>query len=244
MLADIHCHLDEFQNPEEQIRKAKKTGVFLILSNSVDLKSMQKNLAISKKFDIVRCALGIHPNEINKMAQKDIDSAFAFVEENIASCSAIGETGLDFKYADEQQKSKQVLALKRHIEIANSADMAILVHSRMAREECLEMLEKNDAKKVVLHWFVSGEKLLEKALSLGYYISIGPSVLFEKHVQEFAKLVPPQNMLFETDAPVEYNGKRAEPAWVKEVSKKVAEIKSIEHEKLCNTVEKNLKALF
>lgn len=244
MLADVHCHLDEFTDPKEQIKKAELAGVDFILTNSVNLKSMQKNSELSKKFSSVKCAFGTHPNEIIKMSQKNIRDAIAFMEENVSLCSAIGETGLDLKYADEQQKSKQMLAFKRHIEIANSVDMPIIVHSRMAREECLEMLEKNDAKKVVLHWFVCGEKQLEKALSLGYHISIGPSVIFEKHVQEFAKLVPPQNLLFETDAPVKYNGKEAEPAWVKEVSRKVAEIKGIEHEKLCNIVEKNLKKLF
>ncbi|MCX8189870.1 MAG: TatD family hydrolase [Candidatus Diapherotrites archaeon] len=244
MLADIHCHLDEFSKPEDQIKNAEKMGVCLILTNSVDLKSMRKNMEISEKFRSVKCAFGIHPNEIIKMTNDEILSTITFIEKNISLCSAIGETGLDFKYANERQKAQQKSIFARHIEIAKNAKMPIIVHSRMAREDCLKILEKYEARKVVLHWFVSCENLLKKAISLGYYISIGPSVLFEKHVQEFAKLVPVESVLFETDAPVEYNGKKSEPAWIKDVATKVAEISGLSYGEICHIAKKNLEKLF
>ncbi|MCD6478591.1 MAG: TatD family hydrolase [Candidatus Diapherotrites archaeon] len=225
MLVDSHCHLNEFADVEMQVSKARQAGVMLMVSNSVDLKSMQDNLRIAHAFESVSCALGLHPNELSKMDERTIEEALSFIEKHSKECVAIGETGLDFKCASKQQRKIQLEAFAKHIELAERFDKPVIVHSRAARKECIELLERNGAKKVLMHWFVASEKLLAKVLELGYFVSIGPSVLFNEYVQRFAQSVPLKNILLETDAPVSYNGMRAEPCWISKVASKLADIK-------------------
>jgi len=244
MLADAHCHLDEIENLSECIKRAKLAGVDLILTNSVDLESMKKNLKISKKYKEVKCAFALHPNEIASMQADEIEEAFSFIEKNSSECIAIGETGLDFKYANAQQKEMQCNIFARHIELAKNIDKALIVHSRAARKECIEILELQNAKKVLMHWFIAEEKLLRKALDLGYFVSIGPSVLFQKHVQEFARKVPLENLLLETDSPVSYNAHNAEPSWIKAVAEKISELFGISRAHLEEQTWENFQRLF
>lgn len=244
MLADSHCHLNEFTDLEEQINKARRAGVLHIVSNSVDLKSMQQNLRIAGSFKSVSCAFGLHPNELSKMSDTAVERAFQFIEKNSEHCIAIGETGLDFKYADKKQREKQLEAFARHIELAWRFNKPIIVHSRGARSECLELLESKCAKKVLMHWFIGSEKLLKKVLKLGYFVSIGPSVLFSKHVQKFAKSLPLENLLLETDAPVSYSGARAEPCWIRNVASKLGEIYGVSVAKIEEQTWKNFLSLF
>jgi TatD DNase family protein len=244
MLVDSHCHLNEFADVKIQVSKAKQGGVLRIVSNSVDLKSMQDNLRIAHAFESVSCALGLHPNELSKMNEKTIEEAFSFIEKHSEECIAIGETGLDFKYANEQQRVVQLEVFAKHIELAKRFNKPVIVHSRAARKECLELLERNGAKKVLMHWFVANEKLLERVLELGYFISIGPSVLFNEYVQKFAQSLPLENVLLETDAPVSYNGKRAEPCWISDIASKLAEIYEVSVAKITEQTWKNFLRLF
>ncbi|MEM4663232.1 MAG: TatD family hydrolase [Candidatus Diapherotrites archaeon] len=248
MLADIHCHLDEFESAklDQELKKAFEEGISLVVTNSVNPKSMQKNLAISEKYPFVRCALGIHPNEITVENFSLLLKSTSFIEKNISNdcCVAIGETGLDYMFADPNQKELQLRLFEKHIELSKRFKKPIIVHSRGARKECIETLAKNEAEKVVLHWFISDEKLLEKAISLGYFVSIGPSILFQEHVINFAKKIPLENVLFETDAPVTYNGQAAVPCWVKKVAEKFCELKDISFNDMENIAALNLKTLF
>lgn len=245
MLADSHCHLNEFSNVEEQVERAVEAGVLQIVSNSVDLKSMRENLALSGQFKEVRCAFGLHPSNVLQMGHKKAELALEFIEENAKNCIAVGEIGLDFKYAEiEFQRKKQTEFFIKQIELAKGFNKPSIVHSRMARKECVELLEKSGAEKVLLHWFLSGEKLLRKAIDLEYFISVGPSVLFNEHVCRFLEKIPLECLLLETDAPVSYNGKRAEPCWIKEVAEKVASILELELNEVKKQTSKNFSKLF
>lgn len=244
MLADSHCHLDEFSDAAEQVERAKLAGVKAIVTNSVDLKSMRKNLELAEKFSSVSCALAIHPNELSGMTPEQIDEAFSFMEKNAMRCSAIGETGLDFKCASDAQKKIQIEVFERHIELAKKLGKPLIVHSRAARSICIEILEKHDAEKVLMHWFIASDALLSKVLGLGFFVSIGPAVLFNEHVQRFAKKVPIENLLLETDAPVSYNGKKAEPCWIRPVSEKISELLGVSQAEIEAKTWRNFEMLF
>ena len=245
MLADSHCHLDEFEDAAAQVKKALEKGVVEIVSNSVDLKSMERNLELARRFENVKCALGLHPSNILQMNLEEIERGLEFIEKNIKNCIAVGETGLDFKHAKTtEEKEKQKRIFIRHIEIANKYKKPIVVHSRMARKECVELLEEYSAQKVLMHWFVASDKLLAKVTNLGYFITIGPSVMFSKHMEEFVRKVPLQNLLLETDAPVRYNGKVAEPCWIEKIAETVAECLRIDIKLLECKLEKNFSKLF
>jgi len=245
MLADSHCHLNEFKDVAEQVKKAANAGVLQIVSNSVDLGSMHENLKLAERFKNVQCALGLHPSNVLQMRSEEIEHALAFIEENAAKCIAIGETGLDFKHAEtELQRVKQRELFTKQIELAKELDKPIIVHSRMARAECVKLLAEYNAEKVLMHWFVASDKLLQKVIKLEYFISIGPSILFNAHVRKFLEKVPIENLLLETDAPVSYNGKRAEPFWIRSVAEKAASVLQLEFEEIKSETGKNFSKLF
>lgn len=244
MFTDSHCHLDEFENPEEIASNAKKEGVKRIIACSVDLKSMQKSKKLSKIDGIFPC-FGIHPANALKMNNAEIEKAFEFIEKNKKICYGIGETGLDFKYAETpEQKLKQIELFKRQIELAKKLNLPIIVHSRMARKECIELLENSKIEKVLLHWFSSGENLLKKAFEKNYFISIGPSVLFNGYLSDFVKKSPLQNLLLETDSPVEFAGEKALPQWIPKIAEKISQIKEIDLKEIELNCEKNAEKLF
>jgi TatD DNase family protein len=197
-----------------------------IISNSVDLDSMKKNLELKKITAKVQVCLGLHPVKLLKLSEKEINESIKFIEDKINECIGIGESGLDFTTEKEDEREKQIKVFKQLIGIAKKYNKPIVVHSRKARKDVLEILEEEKAEKVLLHWFI-GEKHLDKIIEKKYFISLGPSILFNDFLKKFVEKIPLEIILTETDSPVEFNGKKAEPFWVKEVAEKIAEIKKI-----------------
>lgn len=246
MFADAHCHAHMLDNIEEELSKAKAANVGLIFSNSIDFESMRKNIELSRKFPQIKALLGIHPEEVIKMNANELNSAFEFIEENIKNCVGIGETGLDYKYAEtSEQRGMQKECFLRHIEIATNHSLPIVVHSRRAQNDALDLLEKNHAEKVLLHWFYANTKTLERAIKLGYYISVGPSILSNNSLWPMLKKYPLERILFETDCPaVVFEGQRVDFTWIPKVAKKLAEIREIPLEEIETLSENALKELF
>jgi len=239
MFIDVHCHLDSVGNAGEKIALAKRENVSLVVSNSVDLKSMEKNLSLAGEFPEVKAALGVHPSNSLSMSNEELEKSFSFVEENIKNAVAVGETGLDFKHADSaEKKDAQTRLFKRHISLALKSKKPIIVHSRMARRECVDLLAETGAEKVLLHWFLCGEKMLKEVTGKGWLYSIGPSVLENPATQKFASIASLENMVLETDCPVPFAGVPSEPAWIPRLAQKIGELKGISpHEVELKTTE-------
>ncbi|PIU21296.1 MAG: hypothetical protein COT15_02965 [Candidatus Diapherotrites archaeon CG08_land_8_20_14_0_20_34_12] len=246
MLIDAHCHASMFEDVEKELQNAKKANVNLLISNSVDFESMQKNIELAKKYKEIKILLGMHPEEVLNMQKKEIDEAFDFIEKNIKECIGIGETGLDYKYAEtKEQKEWQIDCFSRHIEIAKKYDLAIEAHSRRAQSVVLNMLEKAGAKNVLLHWFYADTKTVKKAMSLEYFISVGPSIISNESLKTIIENYPIEKILFETDCPaILFNGERVDSSWIQRVAKRVAEIKGISFGEIEEITENNAKKLF
>ncbi|MFH1586756.1 MAG: TatD family hydrolase [Candidatus Diapherotrites archaeon] len=245
MFVDAHCHLDWFRNPEKVVSAAEKAQVGLIISNSTDLDSMRKNLSLAEEFEIVSAAGGIHPKDMLFMEENEIRKGIEFLKKNLASFSAVGEVGLDYKHAKtKSQKELQEKYLQEFISLAMENKKPLIVHSRYSDEKLLEILEKNSPGKVLMHWFNNKKESIEKALDLGYFISAGPIILSDKKSSELTKLIPLESLLLETDAPVEFGGKAAEPSWIPKVAEKVAEIHGIPLKEIEETTSKNSLNLF
>ncbi|MFH1588261.1 MAG: TatD family hydrolase [Candidatus Diapherotrites archaeon] len=247
-LIDSHCHLNELSRMreiEETIKKAEENNVKTIISNSVDLNSMKKNIELQEKFSSVKCALGIHPSNILKMNEKEINEGIKFIEKNISKAIALGEIGLDFRHAETQeQKEKQRRIFQELIELGNKKRKALIVHSRYAGKNCLEMLEEKKSEKVLMHWFTNSIKEIQKAVELNYFISVGPSILNSIETQKIVKEIPMEFLLLETDCPVKFNGIPSEPFWIKEVAEKLSELKEISVEELTEQAFKNAVNFF
>ncbi len=245
MLADSHCHLDWFKNPVAAVLRARGKGVRMVLSNSTGLASMQKNLFLSAKSPGVLCALGIHPKDLLSMQENEIEGAIAFAGENIGRASAVGEVGMDFKYAKkDSERALQERVFREFVSIAIKHGKPVVVHARYAETRCLDVLEELNAKKVHMHWFTNSSANAARAVSLGYFISCGPVIFSDSASAEVVKSIPLESLMLETDAPVSFGGKESGPSWIPLVCDKVAELKGVSSEEVSEATGRNFSALF
>ncbi len=261
LLVDVHAHInhERFKNDlDEVIERAKNAGVKAIICNGVNSATNKEVLKLAQKYGIVKSSLGIYPIDalniklphldevgLTKDEELDVDKELKFIEKNKDKIIAIGEVGLDFKYLKEYEQ-KQRENFQKIIDLAKKIDKPLIVHSRSAEAQVLEMLEKNEIKKVVLHSFGGRKNLIKKGAELGYYFSIPPVVKRLQHFEIVISLVPLTQLLTETDAPwlSPDPERRNEPAFVIESIKKIAEIKKMTIEEVANNVFMNYQQLF
>jgi len=244
VFSDAHCHLSEFKNPESAVKEAVAEKVNAIVSNSVDLESMRRDLALSERFPEVKCALGLHPSNLLRMEEGEITEALAFLEANLEKAAAAGEIGLDFKHADTlEKKEKQRVLFRQQLGIAERCGKPVIVHSRFAAARAIELL-KGFKGGILFHWFSGTTEELEGAIGLGAFFSIGPAVEFSPPIREIAAAVPIGKMLTETDAPVPFGGVPSKPGWVPRVVEGIAAARQENPGEIERAVEKNFKNFF
>jgi len=253
MIIDSHCHLDMSDYAEEiddVIKRAQNAGVGLILTVATTPDEYDRALEIAKKYPFIYTAFGIHPEIAGK-------GYLITTEELIKKLKApkiiaVGETGLDYFYGSATKEAQKEL-LRTHCKAARQTNLPIIIHTRDADDDLIEIIEEELKKGTftgVIHCFSSGDKLAQKALEWGFYISFSGILTFKKAIelQEIAKKIPINRVLVETDAPflapVPYRGKRNEPAYVIETLKKLAALKEIDEGVLARQIEQNFRELF
>jgi len=247
MLNDSHSHLDLMTKEEfnTALENAKKFSIGKIISCSTSFASNEKNLELAKKYSQIKAAIGIYPLDLIELTELEIDKAFYFFKAEITKAIAIGEVGLDFKYSTkENEQEKQKNALARFIELANEYEKPLILHSRFAQRQVLEMLEKYKAKKALLHSFVDSPKLMKRATEKGYFISVGLGLLTNEEVQKNITNFPIENLLFETDSPIRFNGEKAFPEKIATIAQKISELKKIPLKDVEKQTQKNFEKLF
>ncbi len=243
MFVDVHCHLEMFSDLNKLISESVSQDTRKLISSSVDLNSMKKNIKITK-FPEIECCLGLHPSNILLMNQKEIDLSIEFLKENLSFAKAIGEIGIDFKHAEnDAQKEKQIKVYKKQLFIAEENSLPVVVHSRFAEKKSLEILSEFNGK-VLLHWFDGNKQTFSIGLEKNYFFSVGPAVIYNKDYLKKALEIPLENLMLETDSPVEFNGIKAKPFWVKKVAEKFSEEKNIPLKQIEETTTKNAKEFF
>ncbi len=243
MLVDVHCHLDLLEkekNIDKVIKNTKDLAV--IITQGTSPESNRKVLEYSKKYKIVKPALGLYPDKAVKLSDKEIDEEIKFIKKQ--KPFAIGEVGLDNFRVENLERQKQVF--KKFIKLSNELKIPIIVHSRKAEEETIQVLQENKAKKVLMHCFSGNKEQTDKALELGYYFSIPTSVVRSKTFRKLAKRVPLNRILTETDAPYlsPIEGEINEPSYIKYSIKKIAELKKVTPEELEKIIYMNFQKLF
>lgn len=179
----------------------------------------------------------------------DYDKLFQFAQD--PKVVAIGETGLDYHYTPETKALQQSLFVQQ-IEIANKLNKPLIIHSRSARQDTMDMLEQNNAEKCggVLHCFTEDWAMAKRALDIGFYISISGIITFRnaEELREVVRKVPLDRLLVETDspylAPIPYRGKPNQPAYVRETCEYVATLKGVSTEELARITTENVQHLF
>ncbi|MBU0662473.1 TatD family hydrolase [Candidatus Micrarchaeota archaeon] len=247
MLIDSHCHLDWFRQPEKVLARAKEKNVRAVISCATNPEAITKNLALAEKLEGVFVCLGLHPSDLLRMDEKQVEEGIASVQKN---CSAqgvvgIGEVGLDYKHAETPaQKEKQKEIFSRFIGIAKEKNLPLIVHSRFAEKETMELLRKERAEDVVMHWFTNSAQSVKMAEDFGFFYTAGPAVMHYKKAAEVAAGMKLENLMLETDSPVEFAGKKSEPAWIPEVAEKIAELQGVDVKEVAEKTGANCARVF
>ncbi|MBW3003014.1 TatD family hydrolase [Candidatus Woesearchaeota archaeon] len=245
MLVDVHCHLDHYKEIEPVIERAINAGLKTIISNSTNLESCKKNLKLAKIYPIVKVALGLYPLDAIKEGAEAID----FIKKNIKKAIAIGEVGLDYhlpQFSDNKSIKIQKTVFQEFIKLAEKSKLPIIVHSRKAELDVIEMLESSRIKNIILHCFGGKLKLAKRIADNGWNFSIPASIVRSEHFQKIVEQTHISQLLSETDAPYQspVSGKTNEPASIIQGVKKIADIKKITLEDCKNNLFMNFQRIF
>jgi len=254
VLFDSHVHLDTraFDDDREAvISRARQSGVDLMIEiagSDVGEGSLDRGIKLAEDFDFIYAAIGLHPHEAS-IFNKDLEQRLITLSSH-PKVVAWGEIGLDYHYnysPPEVQRS----VFKRQLEIAANRSLPVIIHTREAEDETIEILsEFSPSLSGVMHCFTGSTKLAEAALNLGFYISFSGVLTFKNagELREIASQAPLDRLLVETDcpylAPVPHRGKRNEPAFVVETAKEIARLRSVSFETIAEATTSNSQRLF
>jgi TatD DNase family protein len=254
-LIDTHCHLDPQyfpEGPDEALARAAAVGIrgFVVIGVGKDLSPARAAVALAKRLpDRIGCAVGVHPHDAVTLDDAAHEELKALASE--PEVLAVGEIGLDYHY-DHSPRDKQREVFARLVNLAREAKKPIVIHTREAPADTLDVLTREGARDVggVIHCFSEDRAFAERALDLGFDISFSGIVTFKSSVaiQDVAKWAPLDRILVETDspylAPVPLRGKPCEPAYVVHTARRVAELRGMPFEALCEATSENAERRF
>ena len=252
MLVDSHCHLDypEFADLDETARRAHRAGVGCMLTIATSMKKFAGVLAVAEARDDIYCSVGVHPHEAGKEPLVTVEQLLEHAKH--PKVIGFGETGLDYFY-ELSPREAQRQSFQRHIQAAREAGLPVIVHTRDADADTLDILRDEMQKGVfggLIHCFSSSAAFAEEAVALGFYISVSGIITFKKADELRAAVagVPLDRLLVETDAPylapLPHRGKPNEPAYTRLTAEKLAEIKGISFDDVARATTDNFFKLF
>jgi TatD DNase family protein len=249
MLVDSHCHLDFAEEAERPgiVARARAAGVKSLVTICTKINEFPVVRSIAEADPDIWCSVGIHPHEAQTEPETAADTLVGFARH--PKVIGIGETGLDFHY-EHSPREKQAEVFRAHIAAAGEAGLPLIVHTRDADPETIAILEEERAHPGVIHCFSTGRSLAERALELGFYISLSGIVTFKaaEELRAIARDLPLDRLLVETDAPylapVPLRGKRNEPSFITHTAALVAELKGVTPEELGRITTENFFRLF
>lgn len=248
MFIDTHCHItgNDYSDIPFLINKIKSSGVNKIIVNGTDMKSNLEVLELTKKYDIVYGAIGFHPTELESFSDSDL----VWLEEHIDDDKivALGEIGLDYHY-DNTDKNKEIDVFRKQLGIAKKHNKPVIVHSRDAICDTLDILKEYDLKGS-LHCFSGSLEMALEFIKCGYLIGVGGVVTYKnaKNIINVIKNIDLEYILLETDSPYltpePYRREKNDSSYIPLIARKIAEIKEIEVDVVEKTTSNNAESLF
>ena len=245
---DCHAHLDQLDDLGQSLEQAKVEGVCGIMAVGVDLASNKRNIEIVRSCPDpqIRLGLGLHPGEIET---EQVEETLAHVEQNISAAHAVGEIGLDFWYKwvrkDQAKKDEQRDVFRRQLEMARDHGKPVIIHSRGAWAQCLEIARAVGVTSGVFHWYSGPVDVMKEILNDGFYVSCTPSIAYSPQAREAMEIAPIERTLIETDCPVYFkdvqtgDGFRSTPASVLKTLKIYSQLKNIPPRDAAERLNKN-----
>ena len=239
-LIDTHAHLDEIQDIDGALRRAKEAGIRAIIGLGSDFASNKRILELSGRYPgYVFPALGLHPW---RLESDDLEANFSLMEAELPRCLALGEVGLDF--AIKTPKDRQAEVLRRLLEMAIREKKPVLLHARRAWAEALDLLKAYDVRRAVFHWYSGPASVLKEILARGYFISATPAAAYSEKHRQSIQMAPLKQLLLETDCPEVYQGVPSEPRDLLTVLTSVSEIYSKGREQIAGQTFVNARVFF
>jgi TatD DNase family protein len=253
-LADSHCHLDDAQfdsDRETVINRAREAGVkyMLAIGTGNGPPDLEAALRVAEAYPEVFATVGVHPNDASKVSPSTFDNLKRLLRH--PKVKALGEIGLDYHWGVPKEQQRPIFLAQ--LEIAASLNMPVIIHTRDAWADTLEVLKAHWAATglpCIMHCFTGNAAQAEECLNLGFYLAFGGVATFPKaaEIREAARIAPAGRLLLETDAPylapVPHRGRRNEPAFVAHTAQVVAATRGIGVEELAAQTTANFERLF
>jgi TatD DNase family protein len=252
MLIDTHCHLDfkDFDSDrDEVINRAVSAGVGKMINVASSIQGSRCSIELAAKYDMIYASVGVHPHEATTVTDKAMAELKSLAGES--KVVAIGEVGLDY-YRNLSPREEQIAAFKKFIHLARDINKPLIVHSRDARDDALDLLrrENKNGVKAVMHCFAGDADLLKECLDMGLYISFTASLTFKnaEGLRKAAKSMRPERLFLETDAPFlapqELRGKRNEPSYLTYLVDEWVKILGLSKEDIARITTHNANSFF
>lgn len=251
-LFDTHCHIDEerFDADRDQVlERMRAAGVLSCVCVGSDMETSRRAIAFAEKTQNVFAAVGIHPHEAKSFKPEDLQTLQGwFVHPKV---KALGEIGLDYYY-DHSPRDVQREVFSKQLELGYETNMPMILHVRDAHGDVLALLRERNGRLPggILHCYSGSWESAKEYLKMGFYISLAGPVTFKKAPAqwEVASKVPLDRLLVETDspylAPEPLRGRRNEPAYVRHVAERVAQLRNISLEELAAATTSNARTVY
>ena len=232
MLVDAHCHAYAFSD-----RELKEFSEIRIIAVSEDIKSSEKTIELSKRFDNIIPFVGIHPWNLEFISMKEIEKTLRFLK--LGQAVGIGEVGIDGRIKIDLQK--QIEVFKRFCEIASELDLPMNIHALGAWDEALELMLKTNVKRALFHWYTGPIRLLKDIGEAGYYISINPAVRIQPKHRRILENAELDMIMTESDGPYNYRGLTLRPAMISDLIDFISKVKNVDKASLEEIIERNFE---
>lgn len=250
VFVDIHSHMDwnSFDSDREQILEEMQKNNIITLTNTINQKNYEYTKELFKNHNkTIKILPGLYPQDAENISDIEFDKYLNQIKKNKKNILAIGEIGLDFHHTKKEETIKianQIKRFKQIIEFANKEDLPIIVHTRCAEKEVLEILEeykeKNMLPKTCLHCFTGKKKLIEKIKQLNIYCSIPLIIQNNLSFQILVEQLSIKQLLTETDSPfLNPTKERNSPLNIKKVYLEIAKIKNLDSKEIENIIYRN-----
>jgi len=250
MLIDTHCHLDfpDFKyDTDKVIENALGQGVEKIINIGSSLKGSIASLELARRYPFIYASVGIHPHAAEGFNPQIFDQIKDLAKNQ--KVVAIGEIGLDY-YKNYSSVSSQKKMFGAFLELAKELNLPVIIHSRQAQNDILDMLKIILPHPVQIHCFSADKEFMQRCLELGFFISFTCNITYKNAslLRQLIKDIPLERLLLETDSPFlppeGLRGRRNEPANVKILAEEIARIKEMEWERIASVTSANAKQLF
>ncbi len=252
MIFDTHAHYDDeaFEEDREALLSGmKEAGVEYIVNVGASMASSGRSIALAEKYPFVYAAVGVHPDEVGELNEEQFSRLKEWsVHPRV---KAIGEIGLDY-YWDKEKHELQKMWFFRQMELAHERKLPIIVHSREAAKDTLDMIKEVQPLELsgIIHCYSYSLEHAKEYLNMGYYLGIGGVLTFKnaKKLKEVAEYAPLSQIVLETDcpylAPVPYRGKRNDSSKIAYVAEELASIKQVSVEEVLRITNENGRKLY